>query len=317
MSEKSEIVIKKRMGSRRILTLLQSKSGNKCAFPDCNNNLVTSDGRLTGEICAIKPISNNGPRGSEAADNDEYYSEENFIYLCHTHHRLIDAEPDIYTVDFLKKLKRNNESLFEVTTSASVTNVQVPQGLSLDEILKFWKENQGNSSEEFWQKFFSNHPQILSCIYPNPVVKIGEKAYFGGKGLDNKGGNIGDFIFQNKLVKSIIIVEIKTPQTKILGPLYRANAYTISTELTGAIVQTLNYKAEIQRDFHRLLYESPIKFEVLEPRCFVICGNLQEEIQDKKQLRSFELFRATLNNLDVITYDELFDKLEIIKEIIS
>lgn len=114
-----------------------------------------------------------------------------------------------------------------------------------------------------------------------------------------------------------MIVEIKTPKTKVIGAHYRTNTYSISPELTGAIVQTLNYKIEIQRDFHRLLYESTGKFEVLEPTCFVICGNMQEEILDKKQLRSFELFRNTLNNLVVITYDELFAKLEMIKELVS
>ena len=117
------------------------------------------------------------------------------------------------------------------------------------------------------------------------------------------------------LDKSVVIVEIKTPHTKVLGSKYRTNTYAISDELTGAIVQTLNYKTEIQRDFHRLVYETTAKFEVLEPSCIVIIGNLGNEILDNKQMRSFDLFRNTLNNFTIITYDELFEKLEMIKEL--
>jgi hypothetical protein len=318
MTEKrSEIEILKRKGiPKDLIVLLRNKAGNKCSFPGCNATLITSDGRLIGEICTIKPISANGPRFSEKTILNEYFSEENLIYLCPTHHRLIDIEPEIYTVDLLKKIKLKHEESFKLSTSITATKIAIPEGLSLSEILNFWGKNKENSSEEFWQVFFSNHPQIISLLYPNPIVKLGEKVYFGGKGLDNKGGNIGDYIYQNKLAKSIVIVEIKTPKTKILGPQYRTNSYSISIDLTGAIVQTLNYKTEIQRDFHRLLYESTTKFEIIEPVCFVICGNLQDEILDNKQMRSFDLFRNSLTNLFVTTYDELFEKLKMVKELI-
>lgn len=314
MTEKIEI-LKRRGIPKNILITLRNKAGNKCSFPDCNSSLLTSDGRLLGEIATIKPISPNGPRHDNLATIDEYYSEENLIYLCPTHHRLIDIEPEVYSVEFLKKIKLKHEIQFHSVTSPSITKIQIPSGLSLDEILKFWDDNKENPNEEFWQVFFSNHPQIISFLFPNPIVKLGEKTYFGGKDLNNKGGNIGDYVFQNKLAKSVVIVEIKTPKTKILGSQYRTNSYSISTDLSGAVIQTLNYKTEIQRDFHRLVYETTEKFEVVEPTCMVIIGNLSSEILDSKQMRSFDLFRNTLNNLTIITYDELFEKLKMIKEL--
>jgi len=301
--------------SKRVIISLRNKAGNKCSFPQCNSSLVTSDGRLIGEIATIKSLNSNGPRNDNLASVEEYYSEDNLIYLCPTHHRLIDTEPEIYTVDFLLKIKLKHEIQFHSVLASSLTKIEIPTGLSLDEILDFWDKNKENANEEFWQAFFSNHPQIISFLFPNPIVKLGEKAYLGGKSLNNKGGNIGDYIFQSKLAKSVVIVEIKTPRTKILGAQYRGNSYSISPDLSGAIIQTLNYKTEIQRDFHRLAYETDSKFEVVEPSCMVVIGNLEREILDNKQMRSFDLLRNTINNFTIITYDELFEKLKMIKEL--
>lgn len=314
MKEKIEI-LKRRGIPKHIIITLRNKAGNKCSFPGCTSSLITSDGRLIGEIATIKPISPNGPRYDNLATMDEYYSEENLIYLCPTHHRLIDLEPEIYSVDFLRKIKLNHEIQFILSPTSPETKIEIPSGLSLDEILDFWDKNKENLNEEFWQIFFSNHPQIISFLFPDPIVKLGEKTYFGGKDLTNKGGNIGDYVFQKKLAKSVIIVEIKSPKTKVLGSQYRTNSYSISNDLSGAVVQTLNYKTEIQRDFHRLVYETASKFEVVEPTCMVIIGNIGTEILDNKQMRSFDLFRNSLNNLIIVTYDELFEKLKMIKEL--
>jgi len=314
MTEAYKIQALKKTGvSGSVAKILRAKSGNMCAFPGCKNNLITPDGRLLGEICTIKSITASGPRGSAVADFSEYYSEKNLIYLCPTHHRLVDIEPEIYTVDFLLNIKLKHEKKISSPGTVILGNkIEIPEDLSLAEILDFWSKNQHQSSEEFWQVFFSNHPQIISLLFPNPIIKIGEKTYLGGKDIDNRGGNIADFIYQNAIAKSIVIVEIKTPVTPLLGQQYRGNVYAMSKDLSGGIVQVLNYKLEIQRDYHRLAYESKKDFEVIEPMCLLICGNLNDEILDGKQMRSFELFRNSLNNLIVLTYDELFEKIRMI-----
>lgn len=294
---------------------LREKSGNKCAFPNCDAELVSNQGRLLGEICSIIPLHKHGPRAIAEISEEELYSIDNFIFLCPNHHRLIDLEPETYTVKYLRELKEKHESSLLQNQTVIHKEIEIPEGLSIEEIISFWNENKNNKSEEFWQQMLSNHPQIISCIYPNPIMKIGEKAYFGGKGLNNKGGNIGDFVFKNKKIGSVVIVEIKTPHTALLGSKYRQNSYSISKELSGAIVQTLNYRMEVQRDFHRLKYESDEDFEVIEPVCLVIAGNLDEVNFDGKKLRSFELFRNSVNNTLIITFDELFDKLQDINDL--
>lgn len=189
-----------------------------------------------------------------------------------------------------------------------------PRRLSISQILSFWTKNSNNRNEEFWQTFFSNNPQIIALMFPNPVVKIGEKCYLGGKGINNKGGNLVDFLFKNKLTNSTLIVEIKTPGTPLLEALYRANSYSISCELSGAVVQTLNYRTEIQKNFYALSYQANQLLEVIEPQGVIICGNASKELLNQTQTNSFELFRNNLKNVSIVTYDELFAKLQAIKD---
>jgi len=312
-----EIGLLKRTGIPKATVIeLRRKSGDVCSFPGCKTTLVSDSGLLIGEICTIKPISLTGPRYDQHATIEEYYSEENLIYLCPTHHRLVDREPETYTVHFLHQAKQTHEKrVAAVGLATKLNKIEIPKDLSLTEILSFWQTYYDNGNEEFWQRFFSNYAQVIALMVVNPIVKIGEKCYLGGKDIDNHGGNLGDFLFKNKLSNAIVIVEIKTPKTKLLGGHYRTNSYAISTELTGAVVQALNYKSELQKNFFSLAHQSSIHFEVTEPKCIVICGNLEEELMDGNQKRSFDLFRNSLPSVDILTYDELFAKLKLVMEL--
>jgi hypothetical protein len=49
----------------------------------------------------------------------------------------------------------------------------------------------------------------------------------------------------------------------------------------------------------------------------VILGNLEEELTSPKQKKSFELFRNGLKDVQIITYDELFKKVEILVNLLE
>lgn len=78
------------------------------------------------------------------------------------------------------------------------------------------------------------------------------KAYVGGKSVLNTGGNIVDFLVKNYLTNNAALVEIKTPGTRLLGRLYRSGVYNPSDELSGSLMQVLNYRSSLQRDFYPL-----------------------------------------------------------------
>lgn len=189
---------------------------------------------------------------------------------------------------------------------------------NLKDILKIWDENQENSEEEFWQKVFWNNSIVLSQIFSFPVIFIENKAYVGGKSINYKGGNVVDFLLANKLTENTALVEIKTPKTRILGSQYRASVYSISADITGAIVQISNYKDSLTKEYHTLVNkDEENKFNAFNPQCVVIAGTWRNEITTPAHRKSFELFRNGLKDVQLITYDELFHKIEILIELLE
>jgi hypothetical protein len=59
-----------------------------------------------------------------------------------------------------------------------------------------WASNRANGSEDFWQRTFAAHAFVFSQLFAYPIVVIGQKAYIGGKRLDNQHGNVVDFLAQ-------------------------------------------------------------------------------------------------------------------------
>ena len=178
---------------------------------------------------------------------------------------------------------------------------------SLKKALSIWESNVNNSDEEFWQKSLAEHSFVLEQVFSWPVSIVNEKAYLGGKSQLNTGGNVVDFLMKNRLTQSAAIIEIKTPSTRLLGGEYR-NVYNTSKELSGSIMQTLNYKHSLQENFASLTNRLSGLYDSINPQCAVIIGNASVELDDSSKIKSFELFRHQFSGLLVITFDELFNK---------
>lgn len=179
---------------------------------------------------------------------------------------------------------------------------------SLKSMLQKWEANQNNANEEFWQRTFQENAFVLSQVFSFPVLIISGKAYVGGKVVDNTGGHLADFLAANPITKNAVIVEIKTPRTKLLGKQYRAGVSSTSEELSGAVNQVLTYRHSLTTDFLSIRREHENNLEVFSPHCLVIAGHAREQLQDHHQHKSFELIRNSLKDVLVITYDELFEK---------
>ena len=193
--------------------------------------------------------------------------------------------------------------------SQSLPNLNAVIGLSaVKEALAYWEKNQHSSSEPFWQDALSDRAFVLSQVFAYPVIKIGERMYVGGKRLDNKGGGLVDFIQRIKSTGSVILIEIKTPQTRILGSLYRDDVYPLHNDVSGAIAQVLKYRQTFMKEFHTLAAGKP-NWELSEPRCLVIAGNVTTELKNSHMRNSFELHRERLQGVTLMGYDELFERL--------
>jgi hypothetical protein len=179
---------------------------------------------------------------------------------------------------------------------------------TLKAALADWEENKSNSSEEFWQNLFHEHAFILSQVFCLPTFILKEKAYVGGKSVNNRGGHLVDFLIANRITKNCALIEIKTPVTKLLGREYRAGVYSLSEELSGSITQVLNYRLSLLTHYNSLSVDTNSAFEIFAPPCFVIAGNANDEFSSDEQTQSLELIRSDLKNVSIVTFDELFAK---------
>jgi len=94
--------------------MLWGRSGNRCAMPDCRKELVmdateTDDESLIGEECHIVAESANGPRGDPNFGEEKLNTYANLVLLCRVHHKIIDDQPNTYSVKYLKEIKASHE----------------------------------------------------------------------------------------------------------------------------------------------------------------------------------------------------------------
>ncbi len=90
-----------------------ARCGNRCSFPGCDQ-IIASKGDSTnytntGELAHIKGDKEDSSRYDPNQSDKERNSPDNLILLCGTHHKMIDDQPDVYTVDKLTEMKYQHE----------------------------------------------------------------------------------------------------------------------------------------------------------------------------------------------------------------
>ncbi|MFA5133568.1 MAG: Shedu immune nuclease family protein [Patescibacteria group bacterium] len=265
-----------------------------------------------GAGCIIKLL-----RKSE--ELQRLYKEHGIQYGSHEFVITKDNITDIFNQ--ISKFKNRDEIInaLESLSGNDLHNISSIIGISkLSKLLDIWEKNRNNGEEEFWQKIFQEHTWILSQIFSSHFIQIGQKFYCGGKEDDDSGGVKGDLLYKNNLTGNLAFIEIKTPETPIIGPQYRGKElggenviYSINGELTGSVNQVLNQK----KVYLKTHGEKDGKF-LNNPKCILIIGKLDKLNGDEN--KSFELYRSFNNSVEIITYDELFLRiknfLDILKE---
>jgi len=236
-------------------------------------------------------------------------------YFSVTDKNLAEALPQIANVEnkniVLANLKKISHSgLLNISNLVNATKIK--------SVIDEWEKNKSNNQEvQFWQPFFKKHHWIIPQVFSSNVTLFNDEFYVGGLSQGNrKGAKFVDFIVRNKLSSNISLVEIKTPQKPLISKNEydkRAGIYPMSNELTGAISQVLNQKDEIQKDFR---HDNQGKdYNVLNPSCILIIGSKENEQMNPKQEMCFELFKNSQKDIEIITYDELFERIKSILEI--
>lgn len=169
-------------------------------------------------------------------------------------------------------------------------------------------------AERVWQEFFDSNPLVLSLAFGYPVIKIGQQAAVGGRKLFGGGEKIADFLVKNKMTNNAAVVEIKTPKAKLLSREFRGGIFSPSLPLSEGIVQALDQRYQFQRDIFGIAGRSGIHdIETYAVQCCLVIGVVPKAEDEKK---SFELFRANSKDVQVVTFDELLEKLVNLRELL-
>lgn len=167
-----------------------------------------------------------------------------------------------------------------------------------------------NDNEKDWQAFFDKHAWILANVFPYQVILHKKEAYVGGKTIEDSEGRVVDFLFQNGFRDNYALLEIKThTKTLIRATPYRApDAYAAHDDCSGAISQCLDQKNTFLTDMGQ-------KAKSLDPKCVLIIGRKSD--LNSNQSTAFELMRANQKNVDVVTFDEVLEKIRGLRSILQ
>lgn len=103
--------------------LLWVRSGNRCAFPQCERKLVLEaqdevvQDTIVSQEAHIVARATEGPRGDSILTPQERDLYDNLILLCLEHHKVVDDDPETWTVQRLHHMKHEHEAAVEAAMS--------------------------------------------------------------------------------------------------------------------------------------------------------------------------------------------------------
>lgn len=186
-------------------------------------------------------------------------------------------------------------------------------------------------AEAVWQKYFEFNPWIfgfgLNYIFNSPLEGKKLEQTVAGFSITGNGKRTDALLKTTGLIQTLCFVEIKTHLKKILkvtSAPYRSESWAISEELAGGIAQI---QRTIQESLHNINTSLPTYNEngfrtskqiyLYRPKSFLIIGSLNEFMNEKGEIHeekfsSFELFRRSLSDIEIITFDELYARADAI-----
>lgn len=221
---------------------------------------------------------------------------------------LWDVNNKELVVTQLKQLEQNKFANIENALSIS----------KIDKVLDIWGKNKSNPHEvSFWQDFLKTNSWILAQVFPAPFAIFENEFYvWWHYSWSLSGSKKADFGYKNIFSWNTAIIEIKTPITPLVSKnLYwtRKGIYPMSEDLIWAISQVLNQKDLLQKDY--LQNNAAKDFKVWNPKIILIIWSEEYEQINLEQRACFELFKNSNKDIEIITFDELFEKIKNLKSL--
>jgi len=170
--------------------------------------------------------------------------------------------------------------------------------------------------ESRWQDFFTVNPFILSFAFGYPLILVQDQASVGGRRISGTGNKIADFLMKNATTNNVALFEIKKPTTPLLGGTeYRGGVYAPSSELTGSLAQVLDQRYKFTTSFTTLRqWSREDEIESFAVQACLVVGTTPDDVVRQS---SFELFRNSLRDVVVVTFDELYRRVETLRQFLA
>jgi hypothetical protein len=171
--------------------------------------------------------------------------------------------------------------------------------------------------EKKWQNFIREKNWMFTYIFSQPIILHKSEAFVGGKNLDNKGGKVVDFLGKNNITNNVSFLEIKTHKTMLLDnrPYRGSDVFCVSNELSGAINQVLRQRDALQKSYATLYFQGNKDFKQLNSTCIVLIGSISDLTEQQQEC--FELFRNNCKDVEIITFDELLEKIKLFQNLLK
>lgn len=210
------------------------------------------------------------------------------------------------------------------TAGVSLSHADVNQLLRRKEKFSEFAEALGSRSddESWWQNFFEGNKWIFGYGLNYQILRQEQsQPHYGGTRVDGRGGQKGDYLASTVGdIGFTVLVEIKTPKTPLLqgGQEIRSGAWSLSKELTDGLSQisanisTWDKRGSEQPD-NRDRFEHEGIYTV-EPRGIIVIGLLGELKEERSKRETFQRFRKLVHGIDILTFDELYNRAKFIVE---
>lgn len=239
--------------------------------------------------------------------------------------KLFSENPDI---DLIEKVLEHNITDKDIVGLGYRKNeLEIFRKLLEENYLPEYKKeiirNEHVKDELAWQYFFDKNPWIFGYGLDYRFMGILQKEFSAsGTEADGSGQVNGDFLIGDK--KFTTFVELKKPNTPLFKKnTIRSGAWQLSTDLMEAKSQILEQKASGQIKMERETIHDgdgkEIKQKSYDSKVILIIGNWGQiegdtDLEKQTKIKTLELFRRDSRNIEIITYDELYDRAKYIVE---
>jgi Shedu protein SduA, C-terminal len=181
--------------------------------------------------------------------------------------------------------------------------------------------------EDVWQAFFEGNPWILGTGLGGQLYTSWDEARLeqvvAGTSIAREGKRADALMRTSGVVRWLTFAEFKHHRTELLDKEYRPGAWRVSPEAVGGVAQAQATVRRAIQDIGEVLRskaadgsEIPDDMTFLtRPRSFLVAGQLTQLLGEdggphQEKIRSFELFRRSLTDPEIVTFDELLARAE-------